>query len=132
MPNARVAIDSSELGESISRDMRLLADDDDVPGLDEEVRPFLAPDRILVLEFFGALLASGIAVNHRDVSLVGEFGEALRAAEHVEHRRLTLDLVGAGHPDPALDGDLEAVDFENDDRHFGRRFDELGVTLGEL
>src|SRR5688572_20330158 len=70
----RTTMDSSDVADMNSRAMSSSVDDDDVAGLDDEVRAVATVDRVVVLEFDRALFA---ATNYLDVSFVGELVQSL-------------------------------------------------------
>src|SRR5688572_16006958 len=127
MAIVRRAMDSSDAGDMNSRAMGSSVDDDDVAGLDDEVRAILAVDGVVVLEVDRAVLA---AADHLDVALVGELVQPLCLGNHVEHGDVgCLQLEVAGHADVARHRDLRTVNLANDDRYLRSRIDELRQAL---
>src|SRR2546425_471760 len=101
---------------------------DDVVGLEEEV---LAADldRLVVVE--GDSLGLGtVLTEDDDLGLLGEVREPPGLGDHVEHRRVALQLVSTRTVHFTHDRDLEAPDVGDDDGHF-RVAHELAQALRE-
>src|SRR5688572_11674646 len=126
MSTARRTGDSSE-ELVIARAFRL-RNDDDVAGTNEEVVLAVAVSDFGIVER-NARGAVAVLPQHDDAVAPGELGEPLRQRDALEHGRRALEHETPRRLDGADHGDLQALHFRNDHRHFSRRH-EFSEPLG--